>query len=52
MNPHRARYLLEQADKIKPLERQISEAGLWGALTEAAGKKPENFEERVVDSAN
>lgn len=52
MNKNRARYLLEQADKIKPLERQIDELGLWGALKKAVSGPTENFEERAVDSAN
>lgn len=50
MNHHRARYLLEQADKIMPLARQIGEAGFWGALENAV--KNGDFEKRAVASVN
>jgi putative transposase len=50
MNHHRARYLLEQADKIMPLARQIGEAGFWGALENAV--KNWDFEKRAVASVN
>ncbi|WP_176785973.1 Mu transposase C-terminal domain-containing protein [Propionivibrio dicarboxylicus] len=42
INEHRARYLLEQAEKIEPLARQIDELGMWGAL--------QRFEKRAVAS--
>lgn len=48
MNPHRARYLLQQSDKIRPLARLIGEIGLWDALVSAA----KSFEERAVVSGN
>ena len=42
MNHHRARYLLEQAEKIEPLARLIDELGMWGDL--------QRFEKRAVAS--
>ncbi|WP_306603878.1 Mu transposase C-terminal domain-containing protein [Azonexus sp.] len=49
INPARAGYLLEQAEKIAPLYRLIDELGMWGALE---GAKARNFEGRVAVSAN
>ena len=53
INPDRARYLIEQAEKIEPLARLISELAMWNPL-EAAGSQAEiqNFENRAVASAN
>ncbi len=49
INPARAGYLLEQAEKIAPLSRLIDELGMWGALESA---KARNFEGRMAVSAN
>lgn len=50
INAPRARYLLEQSEKIVPLARLIGEIGLWDALESAA--KAESFEKRAVVSGN
>lgn len=53
INAPRARYLLEQAEKIAPLARLIDDIGLWGALdAAAAGEEAGDFEKRVVASVN
>ncbi|MEY4591517.1 MAG: hypothetical protein RIR18_412, partial [Pseudomonadota bacterium] len=49
INPARAGYLLEQADKIAPLARLIDELGMWGELESA---KARNFEKRVAGSSS
>lgn len=50
INAPRARYLLEQADRIVPLARLIGEVGLWNALESAAAEP--GFEKRAAVSGN
>lgn len=50
MNPARAGYLLEQAERIAPLERLIDELGMWGALEGAKAGTVQGFERRAVGS--